>query len=575
MDREINCLTKDSLNKLNPLTSAKSHIDKWSNYKSAELDTEGVNLDTRCKREFNRQSSFNKASSKSADGSFTTGYSLFLKYRHVYAGTGNWFKHTPYKHAYPPRGSASINSSRTLTEKDAENKKLLHRREVMKKLANNLQLTKSKDSRMERNNQMSSTNGNSVLTTSGSSDENRSGDSDRSLPKMTTERYHPAYETRNDSLMCRNQHEMQATDNNRNLDKNDVPVHLNRNESKSISKESTDFERRRFDQNLIDCGNHEKDDTFTSKNIDTYYTSIKVKPFDKLKNLSVATEFSRVNASTVDSEQTVKEISRGKELGLVNGDLSTRAGMKMLSRLSLEARTAMYEAKRETENRRDAEEESIEQVNTEKARTSVSQNNSNDSRSIEEISTSVNTPRSKSKTPSSEGENHKECGEVRRLSDVPVDSCLNERKKHFMKPIKEKLKPTIEKDIQIIKHKGGANKPNLSVSVDKGLTKKHRSTLKKNKSCTQLHEEMVRGDGKDYLRTLTKNDNHISNNGFSTNKVVPLSMLGREGTFHITPAGYDSRFSDQPIMLDINVETSQEIRQMAIQKCNDWLLKHT
>ena len=140
VDQSIDSLTADTLYKLNPLTNSKNHIDKWSNFKSVELDTRGVRGNTKHNRNFYQQNIFKqKAASlptssyqkpKGTDGNFTDGYSLFVKYRHVYAGTGNWFKRAPYKHAYPPRGSSSISSSRTLTDQDAETQKLLHRRRL-------------------------------------------------------------------------------------------------------------------------------------------------------------------------------------------------------------------------------------------------------------------------------------------------------------------------------------------------------------------------------------------------------------------------------------------------------------
>ena len=59
------------------------------------------------------------------------------------------------------------------------------------------------------------------------------------------------------------------------------------------------------------------------------------------------------------------------------------------------------------------------------------------------------------------------------------------------------------------------------------------------------------------------------------NGITPLSILGKEGTFVITPAGYDSRFTDHPVMLNTVDETPQQIKEQAILKCSNWLFKHT
>ena len=49
----------------------------------------------------------------------------------------------------------------------------------------------------------------------------------------------------------------------------------------------------------------------------------------------------------------------------------------------------------------------------------------------------------------------------------------------------------------------------------------------------------------------------------------------KEGTFVITPMGYDSRFSDRPVLLDVADETPEEVKEHAFMKCRDWLVKHT
>ena len=57
--------------------------------------------------------------------------------------------------------------------------------------------------------------------------------------------------------------------------------------------------------------------------------------------------------------------------------------------------------------------------------------------------------------------------------------------------------------------------------------------------------------------------------------VLPPGACRREGTFVITPMGYDSRFSDRPVMLDVTDETPEEVKEQAFTKCRDWLIKHT
>ena len=57
--------------------------------------------------------------------------------------------------------------------------------------------------------------------------------------------------------------------------------------------------------------------------------------------------------------------------------------------------------------------------------------------------------------------------------------------------------------------------------------------------------------------------------------LLPSSVPRKEGTFVITPMGYDSRFSDRPVMLDVTDETPEEVKEHAFVKCGDWLIKHT
>ena len=63
--------------------------------------------------------------------------------------------------------------------------------------------------------------------------------------------------------------------------------------------------------------------------------------------------------------------------------------------------------------------------------------------------------------------------------------------------------------------------------------------------------------------------------GSLPNGPLPSGTHRREGTFVITPMGYDSRFNDRPVMLDVTDETPEEVKEQAFMKCRDWLIKHT
>ena len=60
VDQSIGSLTRDTVDEQNPLINSKNHIDKWSNFKSAELDTKGVtrNRSTKYKSDFHQQNIF-------------------------------------------------------------------------------------------------------------------------------------------------------------------------------------------------------------------------------------------------------------------------------------------------------------------------------------------------------------------------------------------------------------------------------------------------------------------------------------------------------------------------------------
>ena len=64
VDQSIGSLVRDTDYKLNPLINSKNHIDKWSNFKSAELDTKGVrrNRSTKYKSDFHQQNIFKRKS---------------------------------------------------------------------------------------------------------------------------------------------------------------------------------------------------------------------------------------------------------------------------------------------------------------------------------------------------------------------------------------------------------------------------------------------------------------------------------------------------------------------------------
>ncbi len=90
---------------------------------------------------------------------------------------------------------------------------------------------------------------------------------------------------------------------------------------------------------------------------------------------------------------------------------------------------------------------------------------------------------------------------------------------------------------------------------------------------------------KDYLKLLTFRDGHLTwdsggggGGAVASRRVVPLSKLPGPSdravaAFHITPPGYDCRFAAaRPLVLD---ETPDEIRQKAFRKCHEWLMKYT
>ena len=587
VDQSISSLTGDTLCTLNPLTNGKNHIDKWSNFESEELDTKGVRRNAKYKSDLFQQNIFKRKSaslpnnsylkSKCTDGNFTDGYSLFVKYRHIYAGTGNWFKRAPYKHAYPPRGSSSISSSGTRTEQDVKNKKLLHRREVMRKLANSLQLTKPKESKIEQKDLLHPASNWIAPNASPEESEREKYPVGKTNQPEVNEWNNPENDGRQISLDLVNDHHRnhglisQSKYNRKNNETSDASLLKNRNET--VSMDLSDFEPKRTIENPIDCAGYEEDATFT-RHIDKCCTSVKMKPSNKLKYQSVATEFSMVDKYSLDYEQTaksnvqVKESSRRQGLEPVDYDVSTRNGMKMLSRLSLEARTAMDEAKKEILNRTSTDETPSDKTNREEdANVSVACSNN----SVEEIRTDL-SPQSSSNTK----EHTEECKQVTNITEGKIECCCPyEKRKHFITAVKKQVR-TVEKERY---RKGPHNSHKLirSVSVDQSLPEKQKNLFKKCETRTELHEERKEGDSKDHLRTLTKNDKHICNNGFPPVKVVPLSMVSREGTFQITPAGYDCRFSERQAVLDEEDEneTLKEIRNIAIKKCNDWLLNHT
>ena len=64
VDQSIGNLARDTVYEINPLINSKNHIDKWPNFKSAELDTKGVrrNRCTKYKSDFYQQNIFKRKS---------------------------------------------------------------------------------------------------------------------------------------------------------------------------------------------------------------------------------------------------------------------------------------------------------------------------------------------------------------------------------------------------------------------------------------------------------------------------------------------------------------------------------
>ena len=58
------------------------------------------------------------------------------------------------------------------------------------------------------------------------------------------------------------------------------------------------------------------------------------------------------------------------------------------------------------------------------------------------------------------------------------------------------------------------------------------------------------------------------------NRKPTQRLLNREHSFQITPAGYDSRFSDLPMFTNEEDDTPSEVKAQAIEKCREWMRKY-
>ena len=352
----------------------------------------------------------------------------------------------------------------------------------MRKLANNLQLTKRKESKVEQKDPLCPASDWIDLNNLPGETEKEKCSDGKTNQHEVNEWNNPENDSRQISLDLHNNHQWnhhlipQSKYNRKSTDKSDTLLLKYRSES--FSKDRSDFEPKRAIENLIDCAGCEGDATFTRCHIDKCCTSVKMKPPNKLKNQSVATESSQEDKGTLDSEQIVKanvpvkDSPRFHGLESVNCDVSTRTGMKMLSRLSLEARTAMYEAKREILNRMDVDETQSDEHNCEEHK-NVSQTCSNNS--VEEIPTDVSCkPQSSSDTK----EHTEECTQVTKITEGKIECCCPyETRKHFTTAVKKQVK-TIEKD-RFRKGPHSSKKIIRSVSVDQGLPKKPKTMFKK------------------------------------------------------------------------------------------------
>ena len=537
----------------------------------SQLDTKGVEFSSTPKRysaSLGQRRFPGSATSRSSCNNYgwksttvSNGYDLYLKYRHVYAGTGNWFKRTPsYKYAYPSRRSAPNNEANTDLERDAGNKRHLHRREIMKKLTKSLQLKKGfnqaymydyspyKSDKVHINH--------SQLTP----------DNDNKCGIIKNQLKVSKYD---DDLGCSDEeinfgHKEKATQNCHSEDNsssfpNSALGHVS-TETIGMAEELA--------VNKIDCTEDEKDATFNhNSDIDKCYTNMKAIPHNKFKNQSVAMQASQVDCEKIAQVEQDNDKPNSPIVEKTDDQytqLSTRKSMKMFSRLSLEARTAMDAAKKEKcslyNNQKKTPNGLREQ---EKCLAGTSSD-----KSIEEIKDNEGEQFKE------ENESHtKECIQVRKITEGKIKCCCPCGQRQHLRAMSRERTYNVDKD----KNKSGPNKSKRlirSISMDNGLGKKQQSLFRRTETTYELHKEKVDGDGKDYLRTLTKNNKHKNKNA-RAQKVVPLREVDGEGTFVITPMGYDSRFTDRPVELNVDNETSEEVIKMAIEKCNNWLYKHT
>ena len=604
VDHQSEGLTGVFPSKQNSLIRDRSHTVTGSTCIRPKLDTKGVKCSSKSKgsslsrghssysfTENSTSISSNKNYSENTcqGTSVSYGYDLFVKYRHVYAGTGNWFKRTPsYKYTYPTRGNTATSRQRETSGKDAGNKQHAHRREIMRKLARNLQL-KSKGFSPTYN-----INGHlpykrdkvHINCTQLISDKDKDCLVENEL-EVTK---------RGDDLKCsngKNNGNICNCNMNSNIKvkatqccntKDNSSLFLKKGNRNPITSQ-IDIETNGVKKNLtaskIDCTDHEKDATFNhSHSIDKCNTSMKASPHNKFINQSVAMQASHMDCKRTaqdvhrKSEQNSSIVKKGnsQDVKLPTSRVSTRNGMKMFSRLSLEARTAMDEAKKDGSNSRDSNKMIQSNLYQQRPFVDISSDES-----IEEIRDNKTGTNEAEHSDEEEDESHtKQCNEVRKITDGKIRCCCPyEQKKHFVTMSRER-KHDAEKDKSNSRPSQNSKHLVRSVSVGNEIGRKHPGLFRRSETTSSLHKQKIEGDGKDHLRTLTRNNKHThANKNAMPHKVVPIRELDKEGTFVITPMGYDSRFADRPVMLDVDDETPQEVIKSAIQKCNDWLFKHT
>ena len=119
---------------------------------------------------------------------------------------------------------------------------------------------------------------------------------------------------------------------------------------------------------------------------------------------------------------------------------------------------------------------------------------------------------------------------------------------------------------------GASDAPNYDTSSGKGQSSrsstKRKSSARSRRPRTRL--PLIGANIQDYV---TKDTGTYKTNipGVGRYKVIPP---GGGNVFEITPPGYDSRYNVRRRDLDVDDETPEEIRNRAIEKCNNWLEKY-